>query len=327
MWNRKSTKPAEPKMRGPLRIRPVAMAAMVSVVTLVTIPIDPLPILGIDKILASFLQPPIEFDWRYQLFSQLVKLLIGFSFALVLFSSSRNYDEFDLGDQATKSKNSSRDLVVRRLEKRITELRSRSTMIYWTILSTLFSGIFVIIFASNLASRDSTMATLLASANSERQEAVNELQFYQSKALSSQLDMANAGVAQARFDIVEKNYQKILDAALASAINRNQDDKDIYSSGTVLRICVVALLIFLTQILVSLYRYNSRLIAFYCSRRDALTLVGGDPQKMKPLVALLFPTLLDFGREPRHPFQEFGGLLKSAVARTGKRKPASEGEQ
>jgi hypothetical protein len=137
----------------------------------------------------------------------------------------------------------------------------------------------------------------------------------------------NIEAAQARLGIADKNYYEVLGATISLANNQNQDDKDIYSSGTVLRICVVALLIFLTQILVSLYRYNSRLIAFYCSRRDALTLVGGDPQAMKPLVALLFPTLLDFGREPRHPFQEFGGLLKSAVVRTGKRKPASEGEQ
>ena len=62
---------------------------------------------------------------------------------------------------------------------RITELRSRSTMIYLTILSTLFSGIFVIIFASNLASRDSTMARLLAAVDSERRAALEDLAVHQ----------------------------------------------------------------------------------------------------------------------------------------------------
>src|ERR1043166_3387401 len=47
-------------------------------------------------------------------------------------------------------------------------------------------------------------------------------------------------------------------------------------SGVTLRLCILGLTIFLVQILVQLYRYNSRLIAFYSSRRDAILMSGGE---------------------------------------------------
>jgi hypothetical protein len=71
------------------------------------------------------------------------------------------------------------------------------------------------------------------------------------------------------------------------------------------------MLVFLTQILISLYRYNSRLIAFYGSRRDALLLVeGAQDAKIKELAEVFFPANLDFGREPRHPLQEMIDFIR-----------------
>ena len=98
--------------------------------------------------------------------------------------------------------------------------------------------------------------------------------------------------------------------------------------GTVLRICIVSLIIFLVQILIQLYRYNSRLVSFYASRRDALILAKGDGRRAKELADMLTPNGLDFGREPNHPLVAMAGFFKKGkkddeTTMSGDKKPPS----
>jgi hypothetical protein len=70
------------------------------------------------------------------------------------------------------------------------------------------------------------------------------------------------------------------------------------------RVGSVLLLIFLVQILVTLYRYSSRLAAFYDSRADALQLCRlGAFDSAEASVGLLAPDKLDFGKTPRSPIE------------------------
>jgi len=70
------------------------------------------------------------------------------------------------------------------------------------------------------------------------------------------------------------------------------------------RLGSVLLLIFLVQILVTLYRYSSRLAAFYDSRADALQLSkDGAFNSAEVSIGVLGPERVDFGKEPRSPIE------------------------
>ncbi len=69
----------------------------------------------------------------------------------------------------------------------------------------------------------------------------------------------------------------------------------------VIRGATILLIAFLVQILVNLYRYNTRLASYYDARADAVLMtrfVGLDFEK---LVHLLSPDGFDFGRQPKSP--------------------------
>ena len=99
-----------------------------------------------------------------------------------------------------------------------------------------------------------------------------------------------------------------------------QDRSDPYGLATTLsvRVLIVTLLLFLTQILVTLQRYHSRMSAFYEARADALFLARLDPDRydIGRVVALLSPDAIDFGRLPRSPYDRVAEVA-SVVASAG----------
>ncbi|MDQ7250988.1 hypothetical protein [Dongia sedimenti] len=204
------------------------------------------------------------------------------------------------------------DIVIANLDERVASLQGRATQIYWTIIVILVAGVFLIIFSGYLSSLDSKLSAVWVRVGAERELATSELSkavFQQSKDGQTTTDPAVIG----RYQTANDNYGKVLEAVLAQASKANgESNTEILSGSTVLRIGIVGLLIFLTQILISLYRYNSRLIAFYIARRDALTLSKGDDQKFKKFAEILLPRQLDFGREPKHPLAEAAELLRQA---------------
>ncbi len=67
------------------------------------------------------------------------------------------------------------------------------------------------------------------------------------------------------------------------------------------RVAVILITLFLVQILVSLYRYNTRLAGYYDARADALLLLHAEESNVKDmpfgeLMAALSPDAVDFGR-------------------------------
>jgi hypothetical protein len=68
------------------------------------------------------------------------------------------------------------------------------------------------------------------------------------------------------------------------------------------RIGCVILIIFLVQILVTTYRYQVKLSAFYEARADAIYLIEEiDNEKLERIAPILSPDHLDFGRSPQPP--------------------------
>jgi hypothetical protein len=176
-------------------------------------------------------------------------------------------------------------LVSENLNKRVVQLQVRATAIYWTMLIIIVSGVFLAIFSNYLSSFDNYGNSMLSIVESEKASYSSDTQ------------------------VMLDQKGKILDALISKMQDSSKTDHNLGGPGTILRIVIVSLVIFLVQILMQLYRYNSRLIAFYGSRRDALLLAQGDPKQGQTFANLLAPAGLDFGKEPSHPLLEAGRLI------------------
>jgi len=100
---------------------------------------------------------------------------------------------------------------------------------------------------------------------------------------------------------------KLLNDAWKNEITETTQDKlkdsNFMTATFFTRIGVLVILVFLVQILISLYKYNMRMIAFYSSRLDSLRICAGDVGKLKEIIALLTPSTVDFGPDAKHPVQ------------------------
>lgn len=78
------------------------------------------------------------------------------------------------------------------------------------------------------------------------------------------------------------------------------------------RLSVLLIVVFLVQILVSLYRYSLRLAAFYDSASDALRMGGDSHAKVKAWSNTLTPKNIDFGKPPVSPSQHLENIASGA---------------
>jgi hypothetical protein len=79
------------------------------------------------------------------------------------------------------------------------------------------------------------------------------------------------------------------------------------------RITVSLLILFLVQILVSLYRYTSRLALYFDARADALAIAGSELNYLET-VKILSPDAIDFGKHPKVPTEHVTDIAKAIIA-------------
>ncbi|MGJ3242548.1 MAG: hypothetical protein ACFE0O_06290 [Opitutales bacterium] len=97
---------------------------------------------------------------------------------------------------------------------------------------------------------------------------------------------------------------------------QESDATSILISTLSTRIGALLILVFLVQILVSLYRYNIRLAAFFDARADALELSPGmNASDVESLIRVLSPENVDFGKSPASPTQHAVDLARELLAR------------
>ena len=96
-----------------------------------------------------------------------------------------------------------------------------------------------------------------------------------------------------------------------------------FARETTVRVTVVILIIFLVQILVNLFRYGTRLAAFYEARADALRIVlpknSEDPSEIEvdkycQLIGVMAPDSLDFGKSPKSPVDSAVEIARQIVS-------------
>ena len=83
------------------------------------------------------------------------------------------------------------------------------------------------------------------------------------------------------------------------------------------RITLVVGLFIVLQLLISIFRYNMRLAAFYDARADALQLGGAASETtFERLVQVLSPDAYDFGKAPKTPADQAVEIAKMIVSRS-----------
>ena len=85
------------------------------------------------------------------------------------------------------------------------------------------------------------------------------------------------------------------------------------------RVGVILVILFLVGILVSLYRYNMRLSAFYDARADALYMMDFLDVGFDRLAEALTPDTVDFGKQPRSPVDQVSTLARELIRTRGPR--------
>ena len=95
----------------------------------------------------------------------------------------------------------------------------------------------------------------------------------------------------------------------------------LYAAG-VTRFGVLAIVIYLVQILINLYRYNVQVAGFYMGQADALLLLDHSAKKIRALSRAMSPGI-DFGRTPQalpeRILKQFKEMAEAAYSRVGKK--------
>jgi hypothetical protein len=88
-------------------------------------------------------------------------------------------------------------------------------------------------------------------------------------------------------------------------------DWGLITAATLTRVSTMLVLIFVTQILVGVHRYNSKLGVFLHTRADALELAAGiQREEFAILIERLAPTNLEFERVPKAPMDQVVALAR-----------------
>jgi hypothetical protein len=188
----------------------------------------------------------------------------------------------------------------------IVRLQSRATIIYWTIVATLVAGVLLIIFSGYFSSFDTEL--LWSRLDAERNMVYSNVPA-PPPTNSSAADRDKYALLKERADNAMTQYDNHYNTLLDASITGYGHGNFFNWVPIILKVSVAGLLIFLVQILIQLYRYNSLLIVFYSSRRHAILMSKGDLDATERWEAVFLPANLDFGRDPRHPFQFIANLL------------------
>jgi hypothetical protein len=228
--------------------------------------------------------------------------------------------------------------VMSEIDERVDRLRRRTTTILTTIGAALLAAAFVVIFAGRLTSVDASAVSNIDRLKSEVLDTTKTLtRLYQYQSLYSQLETARKAFAsssdlekierslgslregsnfppdlQSATQLVSQNNARVekLNDLLDDAWKRELVAEHGYSdwryivATAITRVGVVLIIVFLVQILLGLYRYNMRLIAYYSANRDLLTIWDGNQTTLGQLQAILAPPKIDFGKEPKHPLED-----------------------
>jgi hypothetical protein len=246
--------------------------------------------------------------------------------------------------------------VIESIHRRVERLTVRTQIILYTIGVALVVSAFIILFAGRLTSIDASAVSNVDRLKSDLVDENHKLaKLYKFQNLYTRLGLAQKSsdtsevtVLQRQINFLsddstspvdldstnlliadEKKQIENIEALLAIAWGRELYSERGYSdwhyiaATAITRVGIVLIIVYLVQILMGLYRYNTRLIAYYNSRRDLLTLWDGKQRTLRSLDDVLTSSKIDFGKEPKHPledlFRALGGKMNSLLSDKGQK--------
>lgn len=114
---------------------------------------------------------------------------------------------------------------------------------------------------------------------------------------------------------LEEEEKKAL-VGLSNHFQQKQDISVLFLIQTnITRFGPMFIIFFLVSILINLYRYNTRLSAYYDARADAMILseLNTNSDKMEKYVTMLSPDSHDLGAPPKIPTQQIMDIAKSTI--------------
>jgi hypothetical protein len=252
--------------------------------------------------------------------------------------------------------NLDRLLVMAEIDGRIRRLQKRTNVILLAIGCALIAAAFIVVFAGRLTSLDAAAVSNIDRLKVEIEAVRGRLNtHYSAQAWREALQEAKKNGVAAEVEKLEKQMPLLakeyagLGSPKAVATFIEAEEKRLARLGDLLledgwkrelnaergyndwkyivataitRIGVVVIIVYLVQILMGLYRYNTRMIAYYNSRRDMLTIWKGDAAVLKELDSVMAAPKVDFGREPKHPLEDIlkavSSKMQQVSARDGK---------
>ena len=243
----------------------------------------------------------------------------------------------------TEAMVSNRLHAIKSIDDRINALRTRSTWMLLSIGLLLIAAAITVIFAGSLTNLDvsaasdvdkitqdiTTTETRIAqlseigdlekviSADSASKDAKDRATKRLAEITSNDrtLSTGQSGMQieiDAARSVLEQDQKLLQDAWTKQLTSEHGYSDTRYLIATAItRIGVILVIVFLVQILIGLYRYNTRLITFYSSRHDALQLWDGKPATIEKLQKIMSPNI-EFGREPKHPLED---LMRQLIAK------------
>ena len=210
------------------------------------------------------------------------------------------------------------------LRRRASRLRLGAFFTLVLIVISLAGGISIFLYAGQISAKESDLAARevnkLSAALDDRlsesyyriRELSKELQSGSSKELSSNIERQLSTIQNS----IKSTSSFIQELPTQVAKNQVGVDTMSMASAIITRIGSALLLIFLVQILVTLYRYNTRLASYYDARADALELVGdGDENVLEQISNIFSPESLDYGKTPVSPAQHAVDLAKEIISK------------
>lgn len=192
--------------------------------------------------------------------------------------------------------------IINQFRARSKRLRGVAIIVLALIFLSLASGIFIFVFSGDIA--------------------INEIEGLGKSMTGEFIPFGGpiAGTAKTSREATEKLETRIEELAKKIDRSREKTIGNVYLISTVTtRIGSVLILLFLVQILVSMYRYNIRLAAYYDARADGLELaIDASVEEIDKIIRSLSPENIDFAKVPNSPSVHAVELAKEIVSIKGK---------
>ena len=271
-------------------------------------------------VIAMLPNVPFDYiDWYYEpiLLRAMIAGSLGSLYLRDFVSSRRDERARRELEISHPTKNPQIDAMIRLLRTRSAALRTQAQLVLVVILGTLGLGIYVFAKAEKFTQTPLTTATVhIGEANSRLAD------------LSTALDRLIVSPRDTVQFSYSRNYMSRLDATLreqrtelgsvADIVRSRADAFASYAvvSAVTTRIGIILMLLFLVQILVTMYRYNSRLATHLEGRAVALQLASLHKKtawKLTELANLFTAENLDFGKLPPTGIQSIAAVARYAT--------------